>query len=116
MKVTIRDKIAPSWQKFNDPDAEYLLVPLTELQLNDVRPYATVKKSSVHISSAGLELIAGYCLRGWRGVTDQNGQSVPMPRDAEERLAILSQDMTELYALAWYVLTSQTPTDAETKK
>ena len=116
MKITPRTKILPSWVKLReDEDApSYLLRPLTELDLNDIRPSINITDTEISIKSEGLVLILKAALRGWKNIVDDTGMEVVMPRSAQNQAELLPA--SELYDIALHALTSSKVDDADVKK
>jgi len=73
--ATARKVLAPSWETIHDTD--WLLKPLTGLEMEEVREGITIEDDgSVTIGAKGCRAALYYGLKGWRNFKDEDGNEV----------------------------------------
>lgn len=74
--ATARKVLAPSWETVDDTD--WLLKPLTGLEMEEVREGITVNDDgSVTVGAKGCRAALYHGLKGWRNFPDESGAEEP---------------------------------------
>lgn len=73
-------KLAPSWFRPDECDAEFYIQPMNGLQALEVMGEVTGDEDQTRLTGKGLKAALRYGLIDWRGITDDGGQEVKFTR------------------------------------
>ena len=76
MAMKIKLGLQPEWwEPLDAGGAKFLLAPLTQLDLHELRTHITMKPPGV--TREGVEIVLKRCLKSWQNVEDGQGNDVP---------------------------------------
>lgn len=95
--ATARKVLAPSWETVDDTD--WLLKPLTGLEMEEVREGIKVNDDgTVTVNAKGCRAALYHGLKGWRNFPDESGVDVPFGNAQLQNLDLVPFELIQTLA------------------